>query len=269
MTPVEESNHQFAKAWQWMASASPKAVMAEPDGLKIVCAGVSIPMFNAAVPTARVPDLETLEQRVNAARTFLKAHGMAGVFALCDDWAPAGAARWFASREIPVSMHVTGMAADSLLPSRYSPGGLDIRPLRGEEGAITAAEVNAAAYGMPRDSAGEIAFAGLWEPPAHGYAVHVDGKPVAVGAFVMIDHIAYVAWMATLPKYGRRGYAEALIRQGLAEAAANYGITRSVLHASRPGLPVYRRLGYEVVTGFPLYLIGARDVRATANAPAA
>jgi len=67
------------------------------------------------------------------------------------------------------------------------------------------------------------------------------------------DGLIYVALVATLPEYRRRGYAEAVMRKALGEASRAHGVERTVLHASDMGFPVYRDMGYRTVRKFDLY----------------
>jgi ribosomal protein S18 acetylase RimI-like enzyme len=62
--------------------------------------------------------------------------------------------------------------------------------------------------------------------------------------------------VATLPEHRRRGYAEAVVRHGLAEARREWGLERTVLHATEAGHPLYQRMGYRDVTRVAFYLAG-------------
>ena len=73
-----------------------------------------------------------------------------------------------------------------------------------------------------------------------------------------VDDAAYVAMVATLRAHRKLGCAEAIMRHALAEARRDWGLERTVLHATPAGLPVYRRMGYHGVTRFLFYLAPGR-----------
>lgn len=103
------------------------------------------------------------------------------------------------------------------------------------------AELNADAYG-----AGEqfvAGCAGFDADRAHLYLARLDGRPAASVACVDHDGDCGVYLVATAEAARRRGLASGLLRQALADAAAR-GATTTSLQATKPGAPVYARLGY-------------------------
>jgi GNAT superfamily N-acetyltransferase len=50
--------------------------------------------------------------------------------------------------------------------------------------------------------------------------------------------------VATRPEAQKRGYAEAVVRFALQRAHEATGLTRTTLHATDAGRPVYKRVGY-------------------------
>ena len=83
---------------------------------------------------------------------------------------------------------------------------------------------------------------------------HADGAPVACAAVMMVDGYRYVALVATEPAWQRRGYADAAMRQALADAAAVHGERPTVLHATEAGRPVYERMGYTPLASHVVYM---------------
>jgi predicted acetyltransferase len=60
--------------------------------------------------------------------------------------------------------------------------------------------------------------------------------------------------VSTLPQYRRKGYAESLMRQVVAQYTRETGIERSVLQATRAGFDMYRKMGYRAVSHFTVYM---------------
>ena len=67
------------------------------------------------------------------------------------------------------------------------------------------------------------------------------------------DECLYAALVATVPEARGKGYADATLRRSLHRAHEATGFTRTILHATEAGYPVYKRLGYRVAAGFTCY----------------
>jgi predicted GNAT family acetyltransferase len=80
-----------------------------------------------------------------------------------------------------------------------------------------------------------------------------DGVPVSAAAMVQTNDCLFLALVATAPEAQRRGFAEATVRKALFEGAKATGLTRSVLHATPAGAPVYERIGYRKVSTIGFY----------------
>ena len=87
-----------------------------------------------------------------------------------------------------------------------------------------------------------------------GVVGYVNDVPVSTASVVAVDDIAYVALVATRPDRQGRGYAEAVMRHALQQARADWGVSRTILHATPAGQPVYTRMGYADAGGFHVYV---------------
>jgi predicted GNAT family acetyltransferase len=59
--------------------------------------------------------------------------------------------------------------------------------------------------------------------------------------------------VATAPEAQLKGYGEATTRKALFEGAKATGLTRTALHATMAGAPVYQRIGYRKVATMRFY----------------
>jgi GNAT superfamily N-acetyltransferase len=75
-------------------------------------------------------------------------------------------------------------------------------------------------------------------------------KPVATATAIINDNCIFLFLVATLPEARRKGYGEAVVRHALQTAHEATGITRTVLHATDAGYPVYLRIGYHPTAKF-------------------
>jgi ribosomal protein S18 acetylase RimI-like enzyme len=60
--------------------------------------------------------------------------------------------------------------------------------------------------------------------------------------------------VGTLPDYRRSGFAEAIMRQVLAESQERTGVERTVLQSTAAGQRLYERMGYRRITNFNVYI---------------
>lgn len=75
------------------------------------------------------------------------------------------------------------------------------------------------------------------------YGASVDGDPAACAAWLRVGDDCTVYMVACLPAAQGRGLATDLMIRMLSDAQAE-GCTTTTLQASRPGYPIYRKLGY-------------------------
>jgi predicted GNAT family acetyltransferase len=80
-----------------------------------------------------------------------------------------------------------------------------------------------------------------------------NGVPVSAAATVETNGCLFLALVATAPEAQRKGYADATVRKALFEGAKATGLTRTVLHATMAGAPVYERIGYRRVATIRFY----------------
>jgi GNAT superfamily N-acetyltransferase len=151
-------------------------------------------------------------------------------------------------------LDLMGMLAERLSPPTRRLPDVQLRWISDEESRFALADLNADAYGVPRDWGRQaLGSAALWRGPLFGRIAYIGGEPVA-GAFALrIDSALYVGWVATSKSYRRMGFAELVIRASLEGARKATGLERAILHATSEGQPVYTRMGYRSVVKFPFY----------------
>jgi hypothetical protein len=146
------------------------------------------------------------------------------------------------------------VAAQLASPARPLPE-VDVRRIDDEQGRLALADLNAAAYDVSSVWVrGAVASEALWHTPLYGYVAYVDGHPVSTAFAVPLHGVLYVGFVATALAHRRRGLAELVMRRSLEDATQATGITRTALHATADGYPVYLRMGYQPVDTFALYV---------------
>jgi len=227
-----------------------------PGGVAITNGNVNWAMFNTAFliePPAG--GVAAWTDRVQRIREYFRARGRAWLLIACTDWVTDEGRAALAAQDLKCGLSVTGMVAERLLPpARPLPTDLVYRRVGDEATRLAVADINAQCYSVSSEWGREsIAVPGPWTDEHFGFVGYVDDRPVTTATALLLDGLLYVALVATLPEYRRRGYAEAVMRKALTEASRAHGVERTVLHASDMGFPVYRDMGYRTVRKFDLY----------------
>jgi GNAT superfamily N-acetyltransferase len=162
---------------------------------------------------------------------------------------PADLGRHLAAHGLTYTESPTGMAADlsALNEDLTAPSGLAIEHVRDTETLRMWAYASIIGCGLPETSVATWfdAFAGLgFDLPLRNYIGILDGEPVATSQLFVSAGVAGIYVVATLPEARRQGIGTAMTFAPLREARA-LGYRIGILHASRMGLGVYRRLGFQ------------------------
>jgi ribosomal protein S18 acetylase RimI-like enzyme len=256
---VHESHTQIRGAWRHFASSSSSGEIIDTPEAFIAASNVTWPMLNVAFLPGPAQTEGALERASAAAARYFAPRKRGWMFFLSEDWVTPEARprlpELFGAHGLKLVSGAMGMVAERLLPPTRALPPLEVRRVDDDEGRQHMADINALGYDTPLALGREaLAWPTLYQGDCRGYVGYVEGKAATVTAILRQDGIAYVALVATLPEHRRHGYAEALIRHGLAEAKRDWGLERTVLHATEVGHPLYRRMGYRDVTRFSFYL---------------
>jgi ribosomal protein S18 acetylase RimI-like enzyme len=204
-----------------------------------------------------VADASDLEERVRRAVGFTQTKPVAGMVVTCEEWLPRGldghTEEIFSRHGLALALTLRGMVTDKLLPPRRPIPNLDFRRVTSPETRRDLADLNSLAYDVPQEWGREVCDRdGFWDD-VFAYVGYRDGQAVTTASTFVEGGRLYVGWVATLPEARRTGYAEAAMRHSLEAAARESVLSRTVLHASEAGYPVYRAMGYRQVAAFPVY----------------
>jgi ribosomal protein S18 acetylase RimI-like enzyme len=233
--------------------------VADTPEVYIASANAPWAILNAAFLPKPVETEAGLERSLATAARHFASSTTGWTYIVCDDWlAPSvreKAPALFMAHGLKRTLNAIGMVAERLQPPTRPLPALEIRQATSDEALRHIADINAMAYDTPLEAArASVVVPAMFQGDCRGYVGYVQGKAVSVAAIVRVDGIAYVAYVATLAEYRRRGYAEAVMRHGLEEAQRHWGLERTVLHATDAGRPVYLRMGYQDVANFGFYM---------------
>jgi GNAT superfamily N-acetyltransferase len=173
----------------------------------------------------------------------------------CQEWLPEHSREIAAEEWFSFSLNMTGMATDLLLPPRRPAPELAYRRVQEDATARDYAMINAQAYGMPAEPWECLCNLLLWQPDSYAYVAYDHDRAVAAASSIPVGAVMYIALVATLPGQQGKGYADAVLRQAIAQGQAGMGQRRIVLHASDMGWPLYQSMGFTAGAKIPLFTL--------------
>lgn len=238
----------FVSTWQGYAQRFPLGEKVTHPEMEIAFAGIAVPLFNVSFPKSKAQMKRgEFERLLGEFGKILASRGVPGLMFLRTGQIEK-------SLGIEAMFRMPGMVAGELLPPKRALGEFVIREVAGAAMAEEIARLNVAGHEMELKDVAELTCADLWGGPNHGFLLYEDGVAVAGGSASFVEGISYIGWMATLPEYRGRGYAEALLRHMDVFMRQRYGVKETVLHATEMGRPVYERMGFRTVDEFAAYL---------------
>jgi GNAT superfamily N-acetyltransferase len=253
-----ESDRLLQNAWKYFARHLPGGGVVSLPGVVLADGRSPLPFMNAAILTEPVTDADDLRTRVTRARDHFQRHSLHWILVYAADRTPPDldVAAVCAESGLQYMMPMTGMVADTLVPPVRPLPSLDLRPVTDAATRRAVADLNAAGYDIPKEIVRPATEPeSIWTQMT-GVVGYVDDVAVSTASVAAVDDIAYVALVATRPDRQGRGYAEAVMRNALQRARTEWGVSRTILHATPAGQPVYTRMGYADVGGFHVYVSG-------------
>ena len=198
------------------------------------------------------------------------------------DQAIADTLAWFATRRVPIwwwigpattpddlgprleghGLTLTGSTVgmgrhlDTVPEAVPVPDGCTVMPVSDEAGLRGIAHTTVAGNALPAELLPAvtqlITGLGSGRSPWRFYLAREHEAAVATAALFLGSEVAGIYLVATVPDARRRGFGAAVTAAALQEAQA-LGYRTAVLHASKMGEPVYRRLGFEAHCTFQSY----------------
>jgi hypothetical protein len=254
---VSESLDQWVKFCSTVPNQAHGGEIIKEPGLVMTISRTLWPLGNIAVFTTRINSVDDLACRVERAHDALTARGCAGVFCVADNLVESlrlEVPTVFARHGYVPAMTITGMATDGLAaPVRPLPP-LEHRTVSDPATRRVVCELNAMAYEVPLDWGRDFdERTDVWSHGAVGIIGYLNDRPAACAATVPVDGRLYVALVATAHEFRRQGCAEAVMRRSLQDAMQETGLSRTVLHGSPMGRPLYLRMGYHDTVPFTVY----------------
>jgi len=230
------------------------------DGAVAIYSGLDYGVFNIALLEGHPPEgIDGLTERLVRCARYFATRTMRWSFWLCEDSLDTATRRraraLLMDRDLRPISQAPGMLAEALAPP--------IRPLpkiecvavtdRTTRQAFSA--LTAVSFDIPVGIA-KVVYESerAWFGTYRGFVGLAGGKAVAIVAIVATPDALGVYSLSTLPECRRLGYGEAVLRAAIAAEQARTGIRRVVLQSTDAGYSLYRRLGFNEVAKFSVYL---------------
>jgi ribosomal protein S18 acetylase RimI-like enzyme len=232
---------------------------AEMEGMVLNCWGAFGPDLNKVVVVGTAPPLSRI---VDLATSFFGPEsGGFGIVVEADAGHPIEAelrhASWTVFEDEPA------LVMPELPAPPPFPSGLEIRPVQDDASRRDLVRVLAAAFGAPTSEASmELpleAFDSLAptltcarDPEVALFVGYVEGRPVAAATLFIVETIAGIAGVATVPEFRRRGLGTALTWEAIRTGAIR-GCTCATLAAQGASFDLYRKMGFQHVCNHRAY----------------
>jgi GNAT superfamily N-acetyltransferase len=257
-----ESVQQLADTWETIVIDRRSGDVTDLPGMAIRWADSQFPFWNCITFNDEGADSRLLDERFAQAVSYMRQKSRPGLIWLFEDLLDASARSGLpaAAERAGLSLSLTGygMAGDILPISEPIHPSLRFIRVSTEDELMAYADLNSRAYGMPLEAGRDgLCGSALWKSGMYAYIGLENGVPVSAAATVETNGCLFLALVATAPEAQRKGYGEATVRKALFEGAKATGLTRTVLHATLAGAPVYARIGYQKVATIRFYGLAA------------
>jgi GNAT superfamily N-acetyltransferase len=253
-----ESNFQYVSMWKVLSGDRPGVDLTDRPGISVCWADSAFAFWNALFITDRIGNADDLAARLREGADYMREKKQAGLVYLCEDFlSPSlrGRVNGFAKEAgLEYAIDVFGMAGDVPRHRPMPDTPLEFKRVSDDAALKVYGEINAEGYGFPLE-AGHEALRGshFWKSTAYAFIGYEAGQAVSTAAAIVNQGQLYLALVATRPHAQRKGYGYATVCHALQAACDATGLTRTTLHATQAGYPVYQRAGYHRTTLFLTY----------------
>jgi len=230
------------------------------DGALGIYSGLDYGVFNIAMLQGDPPaGIAEFSDRLGQCARYFAPRTLRWSFWLCEDSLDFSTRRRARSLLMDLDLRpisqAPGMLAESLKPPIRPLPKIECVPVGDRSTRQTFGALTAVSFDIPIGIAKAVYEPErAWFGDYRGYVGLADGKAVAIIAIVPTPDALGVYSLSTLPECRRLGYGEALLRAATAVEQQRTGIERIVLQSTDAGYSLYRRLGFNEVAKFSVYL---------------
>jgi len=253
----ENVAENLRESFRVIAASRGAGEVRELPAVSIASAGVTFQMFNAAFLSAPVATEAELAQRIILPSLYFNARGLEWAYWVCEDFLESKAHRRsrqiFERHGLRHSVDLPGMVAERIHPPVKRLPRMEVKRVGDRATWEAFCAIGSVCFHVPIAWFCEVfGSASVWGQFV-AYVGYVDQEPVSTAAMVMGGGAVGVYNVATMPGHQRRGYAEAVMRQALADAQQLHGIGPVILQSTPAGFRLYERMGFRTVTRVAVY----------------
>jgi len=259
-SPVAIVAANLREAMRFFGQATGRGGIYERDGITVIDSGIDYAVFNISIfgppPIAGRRDFTT---RLKTPEAHFDSRRVRWSHWVCVDLLPTEirnrADEVFRSHGLRRLTDAPGMIAPRLLPPSRPLPPILWRRVQDTESRLAFAHITSHSFEIPFETCKDVYEPEpAWRGSYRGYVGFEQGQPVCTAAIVVAAGVIGIYSVGTLPGYRRRGLAEALLRAVLADVSSETGMSSFALQSTRAGYHLYRRMGFEDVGRFAVYL---------------
>ena len=248
------------RALRFFGQARNTAEIRDIPGVSLIFCGLNYAAFNAALVAEPIDsDARALDRIIDMSSKQFDSRNVRWTCWICDVFLGHSLrrdlSRTFSRHGLRPLTEAPGMYADRLVPPRRVLPSLEVERVQDDRTRSAFAHIMSVAFEIPYSVC--VAIYGAeraWLGELQGYVGFVNQRPVATAAAIVTGDVIGLYSVATVPECRRLGYAEAIMRKVVEQTGQSAGIERSVLQATQSGLSLYKRMGYQIVTNFNVYI---------------
>lgn len=232
-------------------------------GLRLITSWVTHPVFNIALldspasdPT--LPGAGELERRIERAAAHYRSRNRDWSFWICEHLVGPRTLRRlykiFDAHSMSCIAEPPGMETEDLPPLRRPLPQLEVRIAAEEQVRSDFADIIGQCFFIPPQLAHEVYDDPKnWGAPVEIFVGYDGARAVTCAAFIEAAGAIGIYSVGTLPGWRGKGYAEAIMRHGVAEFRRRGASGPIVLQSSPAGMELYRRLGFRRCTRYYVF----------------
>ena len=250
-------NDNLCQAMSFYAGANLEGKVQFLPGIRTVFCGRNYPVFNVAILEGW--QIGTLRQELNAVSQHFRSLRCGYCFWLCHGLVEPRLLAEIKNTILPERgfyrlSEPPGMLLQGMPPVGPRNKRIEFRQVVDAASRTTFCHLTSHIFEIPFGiTTAMYGDADAWGEEFEGWVGYCGQQPVTLALLVYSAGAAGLYSIGTLPEYRKRGFGEATVRWCIDRASEHRGQKAFVLQSSDIGFSLYKRLGFNTVTGFSVF----------------
>ncbi len=257
MQKLLQADENLRTAMRFFADATGGGDIGEFDCSIAIFSGLDYGVFNIGLLKGPVKaGARGIEAQLAECANYYSARTPRWSFWLCEEFLDSRtrkqARQIFQQANLRQISRAPVMVTNQLAPQKRELPRLECVPVNDRRTRIAFSELTTVCFDIPY-AVSEAVYQPerAWTGAYQGFVGYVNGEAVSIAATVLASGAIGIYSVGTLPRYRHRGYGEAMLRATVAQCPQGLPV---VLESTDAGYPLYRRLGFQDVGNFTVYL---------------